>query len=111
MRSRRRNQSGFTIVEMIVVTCIIAVLASVAITNIGNGTEISIGDLAATIKKMTGSDSPIVKIPYDQAYEAGFEDMPRRVPDISKIRALIGYEPTVELDEILSRVIASLRDA
>lgn len=79
--------------------------------NIGNGTEISIGDLAATIKKMTGSDSPIVKIPYDQAYEAGFEDMPRRVPDISKIRALIGYEPTVELDEILSRVIASLRDA
>ena len=79
--------------------------------NIGNGTEISIGDLAATIKKMTGSDSPIVKITYDQAYEAGFEDMPRRVPDISKIRALIGYEPTVELDEILSRVIASLRDA
>ncbi len=79
--------------------------------NIGNGTEISIGDLAATIKKMTGSDSPIVKIPYDQAYEAGFEDMPRRVPDISKIRALIGYEPTVALDEILSRVIASLRDA
>jgi UDP-glucose 4-epimerase len=50
-----------------------------------------------------------VKIPYDQAYEAGFEDMPRRVPDISKIRALVGYEPTVELDDILIRVIASLR--
>jgi UDP-glucose 4-epimerase len=57
---------------------------------------------------MTGSASPIVKIPYDQAYEAGFEDMPRRVPDISKIKALIGYTPTVELDEILSRVIASM---
>jgi len=77
--------------------------------NIGNGEEISIGDLAARIKDLTGSTSEIVKIPYDQAYEAGFEDMPRRVPDISKIRSLIGYEPTVHLDEILTRVIASLR--
>jgi nucleoside-diphosphate-sugar epimerase len=75
--------------------------------NIGNGREISIHDLAVKIKTMTGSSSPIVKI----AYEAGFEDMPRRVPDISKIRALVGYEPTVELDEILTRVIASLRTA
>ena len=47
-------------------------------------------------------------IPYDQAYEAGFEDMPRRVPDIGKIGSLIGYRPTVELDEILTRVIASM---
>jgi UDP-glucose 4-epimerase len=78
--------------------------------NIGNGQEISIGDLALQIKKMTGSQSPIVKIPYDQAYEAGFEDMPRRVPDISRLRALIGYEPQVELDEILTRVIDSLRN-
>src|SRR4051794_35676013 len=78
--------------------------------NIGNGHEISIADLALQIKKMTGSQSPIVKIPYDQAYEAGFEDMPRRVPDISRLRALIGYEPQVELDEILTRVIASLRN-
>ena len=77
--------------------------------NIGNGHEISIRDLALRIKKLTGSASPIVTIPYDQAYEAGFEDMPRRVPDIAKIRALIGYEPTVELDEILTRVIASLQ--
>ena len=77
--------------------------------NIGNGKEITIGDLAARIKAMTGSRSDIITIPYDQAYEAGFEDMPRRVPDISKIRALIGYEPTVELDDILTRVIASLR--
>ena len=60
---------------------------------------------------MTGSTSPIVTIPYDQAYESGFEDMPRRVPDIAKIRALIGYEPTVELDEILARVIGSLQTA
>ena len=77
--------------------------------NIGNGEEISIADLAARIKQMTGSRSPIVRIPYDQAYESGFEDMPRRVPDISRIRALVGYEPTVELDEILTRVIASFR--
>jgi UDP-glucose 4-epimerase len=77
--------------------------------NIGNGNEITIAELAARIKGMTGSRSEIVKIPYDEAYEAGFEDMPRRVPDISKIRALIGYEPTVELDDILTRVIASLR--
>ena len=77
--------------------------------NIGNGQEITIAALAQKIKAMTASSSPIVTIPYDQAYEAGFEDMPRRVPDIQKIRALIGYEPTVELDEILTRVIASLR--
>jgi UDP-glucose 4-epimerase len=79
--------------------------------NIGNGYEISIKDLALRIKAMTGSSSPIAVIPYDQAYEAGFEDMPRRVPDIAKIRALIGYEPTVQLDEILTRVIASLQTA
>jgi UDP-glucose 4-epimerase len=77
--------------------------------NIGNGSEISIGDLAVRIKELAASQSSIVRIPYDQAYEEGFEDMPRRVPDISKIRALVGYEPTVELDEILARVIESLR--
>src|SRR3954451_23443801 len=77
--------------------------------NIGNGHEISIADLALQIKKMTGSQSPIVKIPYDQAYEAGFEDMPRRVPDISRLRALIGYEPQVDLDETLTRVIEHFR--
>ena len=74
--------------------------------NIGNTEEISIGDLAVRIKEMTGSSSPIVTIPYDRAYEAGFEDMPRRVPDITKIRNLVGYEPTVQLDEILRTVIA-----
>jgi len=77
--------------------------------NIGNGAEISMRDLAEKIKAMTQSASPIVTIPYDQAYEAGFEDMPRRVPDISKIRALVGYEPKVQLDEILTRVIDHIR--
>ena len=69
--------------------------------NIGNGQEISMRDLAVRIKAMTGSTSEIVTIPYEQAYEAGFEDMPRRVPEIAKIRELVGYRPTVELDEIL----------
>ena len=77
--------------------------------NIGNGNEISINELAERIKAMTGSRSEIVRIPYDEAYEAGFEDMPRRVPDISKVRSLVGYAPTVELDEILTRVIAHFR--
>jgi UDP-glucose 4-epimerase len=74
--------------------------------NIGNGHEITISDLAEKIRSLTGSQSDIVRIPYDEAYEAGFEDMPRRVPDISKVRTLVGYSPTVELDEILTRVIA-----
>jgi UDP-glucose 4-epimerase len=58
---------------------------------------------------MAHSSSEIVRVPYDQAYEAGFEDMPRRVPDISKLHALVGYEPTVDLDEILTRVIDYFR--
>jgi UDP-glucose 4-epimerase len=73
--------------------------------NIGNGQEISMRALAEKIKVMTGSASDIVLIPYDQAYEAGFEDMPRRVPDLTKIKALVGYEPRVHLEEILGRVI------
>ena len=77
--------------------------------NVGNTEEVTIRGLAERIKARTGSRSEIVIIPYDQAYEAGFEDMPRRVPDISKIAALVGYKPTVELDEILERVIASLQ--
>ena len=77
--------------------------------NIGNGREISIGDLAEKVKTLTGSNSEIVRIPYDQAYESGFEDMPRRVPDIPKIAQLVGYAPTVELDEILDRVIEFFR--
>ncbi len=73
--------------------------------NVGNTEEISIFGLAERVKALTRSASPIVRIPYDQAYESGFEDMPRRVPDLTKIRALIGYEPRVPLDEILRLVI------
>ena len=73
--------------------------------NVGNTEEVSIYALAERVKALTKSASPIVNIPYDQAYESGFEDMPRRVPDLTKIHALIGYEPQVSLDEILRRVI------
>ena len=73
--------------------------------NIGNGHEITILALAEKVKAMTHSQSPIVFVPYDKAYESGFEDMPRRVPDITKIRGLVGYEPQVQLDEIITRVI------
>jgi UDP-glucose 4-epimerase len=77
--------------------------------NLGTSEEVTIRALAERIKALTGSTSKIEAIPYDQAYEAGFEDMPRRVPDLTKIRALIGYEPKVALDEIIERVVADFR--
>ena len=58
---------------------------------------------------MTGSKSEIIHIPYDRAYEKGFEDMPRRVPDSGKIQRLIGYEPRVDLEGALERIIASFK--
>jgi UDP-glucose 4-epimerase len=74
--------------------------------NIGNGAEeVTILDLAQRVKARTASRSEIVLIPYDKAYEEGFEDMPRRLPDTGKLCRLIGYQPRVHLDEILDRVI------
>lgn len=73
--------------------------------NIGSDYEISIIELAKRIKHLTGSRSSITLVPYDEAYEKGFEDMMRRVPDLSKINSLIGYQPKVSLDEILISVI------
>jgi UDP-glucose 4-epimerase len=77
--------------------------------NIGNTEEISIAALADRVKAMTASNSTIRLIPYDQAYESGFEDMPRRLPDLSKISALIGYAPRHNLDAILQDVIEFIR--
>ncbi len=77
--------------------------------NLGNREEVSIGELAERIRTATGSQSEIVYIPYDEAYEAGFEDMPRRVPDLTKIQQLVDYRPTLVLDEILRRVITHTR--
>ncbi|MGH9387483.1 MAG: GDP-mannose 4,6-dehydratase [Vicinamibacterales bacterium] len=77
--------------------------------NVGNVEEVTILTLAERIKSATGSRSPIVRIPYDEAYEEGFEDMPRRVPDLSKIHAAIGYVPKVGLDEIIRLVVEEKR--
>ena len=74
--------------------------------NIGSNEEVSILEVAGRVKELTGSTSEIVFLPYDEAYEEGFEDMPRRVPDISKVSALTGFRPTEKLDGILQKVIA-----
>jgi len=73
--------------------------------NIGATEEVAIIELARRVKEKTRSSSEIVLVPYSEAYEAGFEDMRRRVPDIRKIEALVGYRPTRTLDQILDRVI------
>jgi UDP-glucose 4-epimerase len=78
--------------------------------NVGNTGEVTIADLAQRVKTMSGSQSLIQYVPYDEAYEAGFEDMPRRVPDISKLRELIGYEPKLCLDDIIRKVIDYFRE-
>jgi UDP-glucose 4-epimerase len=77
--------------------------------NIGSTTEVAIQDLAERVKKMTNSVSPIVTVPYDVAYEAGFEDMPRRVPDITKIQSLIGFAPKMGLEDIIRSVVEHVR--
>jgi UDP-glucose 4-epimerase len=74
--------------------------------NLGSDEETTIEGLAARIKDLTASDSPIEYVPYEKAYEQGFEDMRRRVPDLTKIREAIGYEPQVALPELLERVVA-----
>ena len=77
--------------------------------NVGGNDEITILELAERIKQMTGSQSRIVFVPYSTAYEAGFEDMVRRVPDITKVNKLIGYEPTVSLEAGLESIIEDQR--
>jgi UDP-glucose 4-epimerase len=77
--------------------------------NIGNKHEVTILQLAEIVKSLTGSASRIEFVPYDKAYEEGFEDMPRRVPDLTKVTQLVGYEPKVQLNEIITRVIEYFR--
>ncbi len=74
--------------------------------NLGSDEETTIEELAGRIKELTASASPIEYVPYEKAYEEGFEDMRRRVPDLSKIREAIGYEPQVDLSSLLERVVA-----
>ncbi len=77
--------------------------------NVGNPEEITIHELARKVKRMTGSNSKIEFIPYDEAYSAGFEDMERRVPCIDKIAALIGFSPKITLDQTISRIVESMK--
>jgi UDP-glucose 4-epimerase len=74
--------------------------------NVGRHAEISIEDLAKRVIELTGSSSQITYVPYEQAYSKGFEDMRRRVPDVTKLRETIGYAPDTTLDEALRRIIA-----
>ncbi len=73
--------------------------------NIGSNEEITILELAKKVKSITSSGSEIVFVPYDEAYEEGFEDMPRRVPDLSRIQSLIDYQPSKNLEQIVQSVI------
>ena len=79
--------------------------------NIGKDEEITMLELAERIRELTRSSSEIAFVPYDEAYEAGFEDMPRRVPSTRKIRKVIGWAPEVSLPDILDSVIAYHREA
>jgi len=78
--------------------------------NIGNNQEISINDLAQKVKEMTGSGSEIEHIPYEKAYGPGFEDMDRRCPNISKLKAAIGFAPSYDLESIIQSVIDYFKD-
>jgi UDP-glucose 4-epimerase len=103
-----KQTRNFTFVED-VVHAVVALIdeprAVGEIFNIGGEGEISINSLAERIKSITRSESPIQHVPYDEAYQEGFEDMERRVPDISKIVNLIGYKNTHDLDAILAKVV------
>lgn len=77
--------------------------------NLGGTDEVSIEALARRVVAITGSDSKIRYMPHDEAYEEGFKDMQRRVPDTSRAHELVGFEPTVGLDEIIRSVVADQR--
>ena len=77
--------------------------------NVGGTEEMTIRDLAYMVKQVTNSKSDVIFVPYDQAYEKGFEDMDRRVPSIDKIRSLIGYKPTLDVVGITTRVVEYLK--
>ena len=77
--------------------------------NIGNDREVTINHLAELVRVAAGSASPIVHVPYQEAYAEGFEDMERRVPDISKLERMLGFRPTTPLDRIITDVVEDQR--
>lgn len=77
--------------------------------NIGSQEEVTIDELAQRVIRITRSASRVVYVPYEEAYEEGFEDMPRRVPDTTKVHNLIGFTPTLTLDQIIASVVAGAR--
>ena len=97
--------------------CVQAVLRLIAnekaigeVVNIGSTQEVTIEELAHRVKQRTNSSSPITHVPYDQAYEPGFEDMPRRVPAVGKLEGLTGFRPAIPLDDIVDGVVAYFRE-
>ena len=80
------------------------------VVNIGNIEEITIENLALRVKQRTGSSSTVEFIPYDKAYEPGFEDMMRRVPCVDKLHAITGFRPQTPLDEIIDRVASHMKE-
>ncbi len=108
-----RQSRCFTDVEDTVRATLALSLAPAAVGevfNVGTTHELTIQTLAERVRALAGSDAPIVQVPYDEAYQPGFEDLRRRVPDIRKAERVAGYRPRVSLDETLHRVIAHLRD-
>ena len=94
------------VVQALVELMLLGEVAYGEVFNIGSQEEISMSALADRVRAQTGSDSDIVLVPYDEAYEAGFEDMQRRVPDLAKVTAATGWTPTRSLDDILADVIS-----
>jgi UDP-glucose 4-epimerase len=80
------------------------------VVNIGSSEEVTIADLARLVKERSGSGSPIEVVPYDEAYEPGFEDMLRRVPSLEKLKRLTGFSPRTPLPEIVDRVISHFEE-
>lgn len=77
--------------------------------NVGSDREVTINRLAAMVREEAGSKSGIVHVPYHEAYAEGFEDMGRRVPDVSKVARTIGFRPSTPLEEIVADVVAERR--
>jgi UDP-glucose 4-epimerase len=107
-----RQSRAFTHVTDVVAALLKLVVEPKAIgqvINIGNMQEVTMTHLAERVRDLAASKSVIKYIPYDEAYESGFEDMPRRLPDLTRIKGLIGYQPEHDLDDILVQVIDDFR--